>query len=71
MELITNIMEYITPAFTILKGWVDKLPFEPYVNYILVSALIGYFLGKATAYMEPWKISVIIGVLAYLIFTFI
>ena len=71
MEIITKAMEFITPAFTVLKSWVDKLPFEPYVNYIIVSALIGYFIGKSTEYMEGWKISIIIGVLVYLIFTFI
>lgn len=71
MEIVTRTMEVVTPAFVFLKGLVDKLPFEPYVNYIIVSALIGYFVGRATEYMEPWKISIIIGVLAYLIFIFI
>jgi len=71
MEIITKAMEFITPIFVVLKSWVDKLPFEPHVNYIIVSALIGYFIGKATAYMEPWKISIIIGVLAYFILMFI
>ena len=71
MEIITKAMDFIIPAFTFLKSWVDKLPFEPYVNYMIVSALIGYLIGRSAAYMEPWKISIIIGVLAYLIFTFI
>jgi len=71
IPIMETIMEFITPIFVTLKSWVDKLPFEPYVNYIIISALIGYFVGRATEYMEPWKISIIIGVLAYFIFTFI
>ena len=71
MEFINSAMEFIKPAFVFIKDMVNMLPFEPYINYIIVSFIIGYFVGKAMLYMHPWKISVIVGVLVYLILTFI
>jgi len=71
IPIIETIINFITPILVIIRNVINYLPWEPEINYIVVAAIGGFFLGKSSEYLSPLKIGIIGGLLLYVILMFI
>lgn len=71
LPIVETITNFITPVLAIIRNAINYLPWEPEINYIVIAAIGGYFISRASEFMQPWKIGLLGGALIYVILMFI